>query len=115
MPPGRARVDMYDHRHTKWSTRTRKVIQQATVGPRGKEAYGKWRRGRSWSQMMTPRSARFSSSSCPMRGTASSRRRPAPRSEERRVGKECRSRWSPYHYKKKKEKNKREEVEKDRE
>src|SRR3712207_9416006 len=23
-----------------------------------------------------------------------------PRSEERRVGKECRSRWSPYHYKK---------------
>src|SRR3712207_1216516 len=26
---------------------------------------------------------------------------PALRSEERRVGKECRSRWSPYHYKKK--------------
>src|SRR2546422_11145512 len=26
----------------------------------------------------------------------------ARRSEERRVGKECRSRWSPYHYKKKK-------------
>src|ERR1039457_7309651 len=26
---------------------------------------------------------------------------PIPRSEERRVGKECRSRWSPYHYKKK--------------
>src|SRR5215510_6676506 len=25
----------------------------------------------------------------------------ASRSEERRVGKECRSRWSPYHYKKK--------------
>src|SRR5215203_6340658 len=25
------------------------------------------------------------------------------RSEERRVGKECRSRWSPYHYKKKRE------------
>src|SRR5256886_9176984 len=25
------------------------------------------------------------------------RRRPAARSEERRVGKECRSRWSPYH------------------
>ena len=24
-------------------------------------------------------------------------RRPAKRSEERRVGKECRSRWSPYH------------------
>src|SRR5206468_8997518 len=24
------------------------------------------------------------------------------RSEERRVGKECRSRWSPYHYRKKK-------------
>src|SRR5260370_42482428 len=26
---------------------------------------------------------------------------PHLRSEERRVGKECRSRWSPYHYKKK--------------
>src|SRR5699024_11906146 len=25
------------------------------------------------------------------------------RSEERRVGKECRSRWSPYHYRKKRE------------
>src|SRR5438876_2358024 len=25
------------------------------------------------------------------------------RSEERRVGKECRSRWAPYHYKKKKD------------
>src|SRR3712207_4284436 len=25
------------------------------------------------------------------------RRLPRPRSEERRVGKECRSRWSPYH------------------
>src|SRR3970282_2777433 len=29
------------------------------------------------------------------------RRRPPRRSEERRVGKECRSRWSPYHLKKK--------------
>src|SRR6266536_5992644 len=27
-----------------------------------------------------------------------------PRSEERRVGKECRSRWSPYHEKKKRNK-----------
>src|SRR6266849_10688456 len=27
----------------------------------------------------------------------------ADRSEERRVGKECVSRWSPYHYKKKRE------------
>src|SRR5688572_32429214 len=27
-----------------------------------------------------------------------------PRSEERRVGKECRSRWSPNHYKKKRRK-----------
>src|SRR5437870_9692881 len=29
----------------------------------------------------------------------------SPRSEERRVGKECRSRWSPYHLKKKAEKH----------
>src|SRR6266704_4589698 len=34
--------------------------------------------------------------------TGSSCRR---RSEERRVGKECRARWSPHHKKKKKEKN----------
>src|SRR6476660_10437771 len=35
------------------------------------------------------------------------RRRSSPqtRSEERRVGKECRSRWSPYHSKKKTEQN----------
>src|SRR3712207_9250124 len=29
----------------------------------------------------------------------------SPRSEERRVGKECRSRWSPHHYKKKRTQN----------
>src|SRR5215204_7324105 len=34
------------------------------------------------------------------RGAATRRARPG-RSEERRVGKECRSRWSPYHSKKK--------------
>src|SRR6266576_6427754 len=34
----------------------------------------------------------------------SARKRSRLRSEERRVGKECRSRWSPYHYKKKKNK-----------
>src|SRR5215208_8041020 len=39
----------------------------------------------------TSRSPRTHSSSCS-----------APRSEERRVGKECRSRWSPYHSKKNK-------------
>src|SRR6266567_8899887 len=33
--------------------------------------------------------------------TPGSPRRSAGRSEERRVGKECRSRWSPYHSKKK--------------
>src|SRR5215204_4984448 len=32
---------------------------------------------------------------------SSTRATVARRSEERRVGKECRSRWSPYHYKKK--------------
>src|SRR5215510_15165615 len=50
-------------------------------------------------------------------GRRPGRERPAPlargsrsavhgRSEERRVGKECRSRWSPYHYKKKKQRKK---------
>src|SRR5689334_25029844 len=35
------------------------------------------------------------------RHVPSVRRCPSVRSEERRVGKECRSRWSPYHEKKK--------------
>src|SRR6267142_3745508 len=34
-------------------------------------------------------------------GRSSDRARRRAGSEERRVGKECRSRWSPYHYKKK--------------
>ena len=33
----------------------------------------------------------------PARKPAARRAAPASRSEERRVGKECRSRWSPYH------------------
>src|SRR3712207_9529795 len=33
--------------------------------------------------------------------TAAQAQQPAARSEERRVGKACRSRWSPYHYKNK--------------
>ena len=42
------------------------------------------------------------SGGAPTRAPAASRPAPAPqpnviRSEERRVGKECRSRWSPYH------------------
>src|SRR3990167_11216155 len=34
---------------------------------------------------------------CPFSGVYSRRKRRHVRSEERRVGKECRSRWSPYH------------------
>src|SRR5687767_16034451 len=53
--------------------------------------------------------AKVSVSSCPRcdqsmpDASYSSRCQPVatPRSEERRVGKECRSRWSPYHQKKK--------------
>src|SRR5476649_928345 len=36
----------------------------------------------------------------PCRARPRGRKPRSPRSEERRVGKECRSRWSPYHYKK---------------
>src|SRR3712207_5802863 len=38
---------------------------------------------------------------CAPRADEDSRGSSLKRSEERRVGKECRSRWSPYHYKKK--------------
>ena len=41
--------------------------------------------------VVDPRTRSSSSSSCPCSPTRRSR------SEERRVGKECRSRWSPYH------------------
>src|SRR6266496_3231272 len=40
---------------------------------------------------------RCSTGSSTRRTTARSRRADGRRSEERRVGKECRSRWSPYH------------------
>src|SRR4051812_49949759 len=49
-------------------------------------------------------SASGTSRSAMPQATASSPPMRRPRSEERRVGKECRSRWSPYHLKKKKEK-----------
>src|SRR5437016_14525489 len=42
--------------------------------------------------------ARFTPSPPDFQGPARAHRTPPePRSEERRVGKECRSRWSPYH------------------
>src|SRR3989440_8200096 len=44
------------------------------------------------------------------RAIGTSMPQPKERSEERRVGKECRSRWSPYHSKKKKEKEGGEEM-----
>src|SRR5256885_13194501 len=50
-----------------------------------------------WRDGVTPRAAGAASA----RGSAIAR----ARSEERRVGKECRSRWSPYHLKKKNEKH----------
>src|SRR5256885_17060447 len=59
-----------------------------------------------------PDSVESSSTAMPCRRrrrvrSAASSKRPAPRSEERRVGEECRSRWSPYHLKKKKKKQNR--------
>src|SRR6185437_2798907 len=62
---------------------------------------------------MIPPSTNFIDKSWSVRGALSfepapDRRKsaspPFNRSEERRVGKECRSRWSPYHYKKKRKK-----------
>src|ERR1035437_8868711 len=38
----------------------------------------------------------------PAKAAPGKKEKTSARSEERRVGKECRSRWSPYHYKKKK-------------
>src|SRR5215204_2363763 len=48
-------------------------------------------------------SRRRSPRSCRRRATSSSCM--TARSEERRVGKECRSRWAPYHYKEKRRGN----------
>src|SRR6266566_7328831 len=51
--------------------------------------------------ILSPYRTTRSSPTLPATGTCP---RAGARSEERRVGKECRSRWSPYHYKKKKKK-----------
>ena len=62
------------------------------------------RRGRplyfTWSRFSLNQSPITVSPKCPKGGLPRSCKRPAQsrtRSEERRVGKECRSRWSPYH------------------
>ena len=49
--------------------------------------------GKSW-VVYTAEAWRDENDPAPAQGTAWE---PVPRSEERRVGKECRSRWSPYH------------------
>src|SRR6266849_10091544 len=48
----------------------------------------------------TPNGSRSPATRWPTRRICEKSHSPA-RSEERRVGKECRSRWSPYHYKQK--------------
>src|SRR3546814_18799442 len=59
---------------------------------------------RRWSDIYWARAALSSCSICSEAPSSSSTGSTATRSEERRVGKECvstcRSRWSPYHYKK---------------
>src|SRR6516164_10183904 len=66
-------------RHTSWNCDWSSDVCSSDLGPR-RGAQGTARR-------VDPKSAQAGSA------------RPA-RSEERRVGKECRSRWSPYHEKK---------------
>src|SRR3712207_8393066 len=58
-----------------------------------------WRSaGTGWGDATTPRGAAAPLPAAPARQPApASDSRVVARSEERRVGKECRSRWSPYH------------------
>src|SRR6266702_3061108 len=94
------------------TVQSRQAILPACASPRN---WGKAKRplNRSLSPSAQVRRARYryNRSSAPTLGPACFRRRnamfradsvAAVRSEERRVGKEYRSRWSPYHYKKKK-------------
>src|SRR5262249_58574406 len=46
---------------------------------------------------MPPAHSGASGYRCRMKSRAARKSSISPRSEERRVGKECRSRWSPYH------------------
>ena len=48
-------------------------------------------------QRFAPFKRRVSNARHAVRDVDASKRRARGRSEERRVGKECRSRWSPYH------------------
>src|SRR5712664_4801437 len=63
------------------------------------------RSDRDWSSDVCSSDLAAAASSTRWFAPTSPRSQPSPfrgsRSEERRVGKECRSRWSPYHYKKK--------------
>src|SRR6478735_11866632 len=61
---------------------------------------GDWSSDVCSSDLRRRRRLRPGQGSCSRRCTCGSTR--TARSEERRVGKECRSRWSPYHKKKKK-------------
>src|SRR2546430_16124983 len=95
----------------------RPVAVHAGTWARGKKTSGRPRNPRGCvrcrlgpPRRWPPAGASGASRPGPERGTSPSRRcrgsrryfaRTAPRSEERRVGKECRSRWSPYHLKKK--------------
>src|SRR2546430_8835107 len=89
-------------RHTRfdcdWSS---DVCSSDLVSPKGARKFQKRREGRR--SPPTVREAEPARGSGPCTGPTHSipLRRPLllqpPRSEERRVGKECRSRWSPYH------------------
>src|SRR2546427_7551660 len=86
--------------------RVKRIIMQADASSRGlPQDFSQWAVRNDQARMVpfdtlgsthwiqsSPRLERFN-------GTAAMEihGQPAPRSEERRVGKECRSRWSPYH------------------
>src|SRR6266581_5750283 len=76
-------------RHTRWTGDWSSDVCSSDL--RGRRARGGWRRRRARRCRETTRRRRASPGG------------PRGRSEERRVGKECRSRWSPSHSKKKKE------------
>src|SRR5689334_23687091 len=87
-------------RHTRWNCDWSSDVCSSDLRMSGRDIRSAYR-----SRMTrTKRTRLVSAGPQPARTTAEEER--TDRSEERRVGKECRSRWSPYHEKKKKKEHK---------
>src|SRR5574337_1253721 len=82
-------------RKTTWLPRHRKMKPFPATAPPEKSHVRNWRSKGHLAPLMRP--TKFPETPVSLERNTEVFRHPLLRSEERRVGKECRSRWSPYH------------------